>query len=263
MIRFNPPNLRSAKMIVLDTETTGTAWPLDKPVGYVVCWGPGPDQSEYFPTAHAGGGNLPREKVLSWLRDLLANPDLQVVNHSLKFDLHMAENDDLQVAGSLEDTQVNAALIDENALHYNLDDVARRCGVQPKAGDPLYRRLAERFGGDPDRKTQIGRISQLSGSDPVVVSYATGDGTTTWQVRSAQQEDLTAQNLRMVWAVECRVVRVLQRMERRGVRVNFERAAWLQDWVRTNLLAARRRLPDDFNVRSGPQIEKLFRDSGV
>lgn len=262
MTKFNPPNLSGVKEIVYDTETTGVRWTQDQVAGHVLCWGPKLDETCYYPVRHAGG-NLDPQAVEGWIATLFKRPDLRVIGHSLKFDLHLGENHGIRPAGPLECTQVNAAIIDENAYTYNLDDVAKRHNVQPKVGDPLYRKLAETFGGAPDRKTQIGRISKLPGDDPVVVNYAAGDGTTTWLIRQAQQPVLDAQNLRIVWGVECRVIRVLQQMERRGVRVDFERAAWLQTWVANRLRVARKTLPKDFNVRSGPQIEKLFVDKGI
>ena len=261
-MKFNPPNLSGVKKVIYDTETTGVRWPLDRVAGHVLCWGPGPDESVYWPVGHESG-NLNKELVTRYLQTLFARPDLRVVGHSLKFDLHLGENEGLHVSGPLECTQVNAALIDENAYNYNLDDVAKRHKIQPKVGDPLYRKLAEKFGGEADRKTQIGRISKLNGDDPVVIDYARGDGTTTWLLHEAQQPILDAENLRQIWGVECRVIRVLQRMERLGVRVDLDRMAWLQMWTADRLRVARRLLPKDFNVRSGPQIEKLFVDAGV
>ena len=43
------PNLSAAKAVVLDTETMGPDWRRDKPVGYVVTWGYGPDETAYYP----------------------------------------------------------------------------------------------------------------------------------------------------------------------------------------------------------------------
>lgn len=262
-MRFDPPNLNGVKKIIFDCETTGVHWPVDEVAGFVVCWGPDRGQSLYAPIRHEGGGNLPKEAVIKWLGDLAARPDLRWIGHSLKFDLHMGENDGIRPTGPVECTQVNAALIDENASHYNLDDVAKRNGLPAKVGDPLYRRLAEKCGGDADRKTQIGRISKLRGDDPVVIDYATGDGTTTWLLQETQQPEIERQGLRPIWEIECKVVRVLQKMERRGVRVDLEALAWLQTWLSAQLFAASKRLPAGFNVRSGPQIEKLFTDAGI
>lgn len=262
-MKFNPPNLSGVKKVVYDTETTGVRWPIDQVAGHVLCWGPGPEETQYYPVRHEGGGNLEPEAVERYLGELFKSPSLRVIGHSLKFDLHLGENHGVRVAGPLECTQVNAALIDENAYHYNLDDVAKRHNLPAKLGDELYRTLAKKFGGDPDRKTQIGRISKLRGDSPAVIDYARGDGTTTWLLHEAQQPILDAQNLRQVWEVECRVIRVLQRMERRGVRVDIDRMAWLQMWVSDRLREKRKLLPKDFNVRSGPQIEKLFVDAGV
>jgi DNA polymerase-1 len=261
---FSPPNLNGAKKIVFDCETTGTRWTTDKVVGYVLCWGPGAEQVAYFPVRHAAGGNLQVDHVERWLARTLERRDLQIVGHSLKFDYHMAATSDIALGGSLECTQVNEALIDENAGRYNLEDCSKRYRDIPiKRGEDLYKQLAAKFGGAPDRKSQIGQMYKLSGQDPLVQDYAKGDGTTTWHLHARQQEALDAQNLRKVWAVECRVLRVLWAMERRGVRVDLGRLAWLKTHLSERLREARAALPKDFNVRSAPQLEKSFHDAGV
>jgi DNA polymerase-1 len=257
------PNLSAVKRIVYDTESTGVDWKRDRVVGHVITWGPSPGDTVYFPTGHEGGGNLPKDSVQAFLRNLLSRPDLAVVGHALKFDLHMAQNEGIDVRGPLECTQVNEALIDENQNHYNLDDTASRYkGVPAKKGDALYKELATRFGGEATRKAQIGNFYRLPGNHPLVKEYAEGDGTTTWHLREAQQVYLDKENLRTVWGVERRVTRTLYRMERRGVMINEERLHALKDHLNKVLQISSAKLPKDFNVRSTAQIEKLYRDSG-
>lgn len=258
---FKPPNLSGIKRLVFDVETSGLDWKKDRPIGYVLTWGPD-NETQYFPTDHTGGGNLPKDSVLRWLRELLSNRNLTVVGHNLKFDLHFAANDFLNIAGCVEDTQVNAALIDENIGKYSLDAVAKRCGVQEKKGDALYQLLAEKCGGKPDR-SQIGNFHLLSGTNPTAVDYAEGDGTSTWQVCDVQHTLIDSENMRPVWEVECQVLPVLFKMERRGVRVHEERLAWLKQWLTEQVQQAEKALPKDFNPRSSSHIRDYLKARGV
>lgn len=260
---FNPPNLDSVKALVYDTETNGVDWRQNRLVGHALCWGPGPDEAAYFPVRHEGGGNLPHQAVTRWVQALLQRPNLHVIGHSLKFDCHMAENDGIRIAGPLECTQVNEALIDENLHRYNLDDCAQRYpSVPAKKGGDLYAYLAKQFGGDPTRAAQIGNLHRLAGDDQFGTEYAIGDVQTTWHLRLAQHQEIEAQKLGIVHGVERRLTRVLWRMERGGVRVSEERLAWLENHL-TRVLERCREAIGDLNVRSTPQIQEYLLGKGM
>ncbi len=264
MKSFHPPDLSQVKRLVFDTETTGVDWKKDKVVGYVLCWGPRPDEVVYLPVRHLAGGNLPDGGVERWIRELLRRSDLHVINHSLKFDLHMGANHGIQVNGTLECTQVNEALIDENLGKYNLEDTAKRYpGVPEKRGDALYAFLASRFGGSADRKSQISNLCKAPGDQPLVRDYSCGDGTTTWHLAMAQGKSLDAEGLQTVWGVECRVIRTLFGMERRGVRIDQEALVLLRKKLEKMQREAEKALPKNFNVRSSPQIHELYKKNGV
>jgi len=259
------PNLSAARAVVLDTETTGVDWRRDRPVGYVVAWGPAPDEVGYWPTAHATGRQEP-DKVRAWVRDLVARPDLKIVNHALKFDLHMADRDGIQVAGPLECTLVNMALIDEHRRSYGLDTVAETYEAPAKKTD-IYQYLSSKFGlkadTEKDARKTIGMLHQLDAEDPRVHEYACGDGTATWHVWQKQQADLDADNLRTVWGVECRLIRVLYHMERRGVRIDQDQLARVKLAMQRMLEEARRSMPKDFNARSSKQVQAYLESDGV
>lgn len=250
---------------MFDVEGTGVDVKRDKPIGYVVTWGPRPDQTRYWPTDHTGGGNCDKDKVVNWFQRLAKNPRLkEVVGCHIKYDLHMAHKDGIDFSGKhIIDVAVNAALIDENAGAYNLGAIAERCKVQGKKGDELYKVMAEKFGGNPDRRSQIGNLHLMPGWDPLVCEYAEGDGCSTWQVEHVQMGEITVQNMIPVWELECAVLPVLWRMEHRGVRIDEERLHWLKKEITQRLHAAEAALPPGFNVRSGPQILDYLRSKGV
>lgn len=265
MRSFNPPNLSNAREIVYDTETDGLDWKKNKVVGYVLTWGPRPDETTYFPVRHAGGGpengNYDPQQVESWLRTLAARPDILWTGHHMKFDLHMSENHGIKFAGRVNCTQVNAALIDETQGRYSLDFCAKKYGVTEKKGDKLYARLATLFGGPPERK-QMEHFHKLRGDDILAVDYAAGDGTSTWEVWQKQKELLAHDNLGRVHDLECRVIRTLQRMERRGVPIDEERYQEVRALVAQMIDKAAAQFPKDFNARSNKQMRDFMESKG-
>ena len=260
---MNFPNLTNAKTVVYDTETTGLDWKRDEVVGHVITLGSRADDSFYFPVRHRGGANLDPEKVEGWLRkDLAPRKDIKLVGHNLKFDLHFGANSGLNFATrDLECTMINAALCDENAGRYNLETQAKQFGVEPKKSSELYEYLASIFGGEPTHK-QMEHFCELAGDDAMANEYAKGDGTSTYQLWAAQQEQLDYEGLRKVHGVECRVIRTLFRMERRGVPVDEARLDWFEGILNQKQQDADEALPEGLNVRSGPQMRKLMEANG-
>lgn len=261
------PNLSAAKQIVLDTETTGPDWRRDKVVGYVVTWGPKPEETGYWPVAHASGNVANPDQARAWVRDLVARPDLRVIGHNLIFDLHTCHRDGIAINGPLECTMVNMALIDEHRYGaYNLEAVAQSYNAPPKQTD-IYQYIEEKLGVKPDspakRKNLIGHFWKLPGDDPHAVDYATSDGTATWHVRESQQHDLDADDLRLVWGVESRLIRVLFQMERRGVRIDLDRLAAVKIQLQRMLEDARKSMKPSFNARSPKDVEEYLVSQNV
>lgn len=257
--------IKEVKTLVIDEETSGLDWKRDKTVGHVLAFGPAPDDSVYLPIAHTGGGNLDRAKVNGAIKSgLKKNPTIRLVNHDLAFDLKFMDKEGLHhtLFGPLEDTMINACLIDERQRSFSLDACAEFAKVQSKKGTRLYEYLAVKFGGEPN-KMQMEHFHKLAGDDPVAVEYATGDGTTTYQLWAAQQKELDAQDLRQAWEIECRVIRVLHRMTSRGIRIDEERLHYVRKIVLARMEKLAKLLPPNFNVKAPTQMVKFFTDQGI
>lgn len=253
--------------IAFDTETTGLEYK-DVVCGWVIT---NYEHSVYVPVRHEGGGNI--TQVPEWEaslakafhnRSLMGRP---TVGHHLGFDLRMALKHGVRLWHPLEDTMINQALIYDLTKGYSLDECAKRYPqVTLKLGDELYRLLAQRFGGIPDRK-QMKNYYKLEGDNPVVVDYATGDGITTLQLRDAQQEELDKYGLRKPWKLECDLLPYLARMYHRGIQIDMEYcAALLSDddprSINRAVEEAAKQFTPGFNVRSPTEVEQLYRANG-
>ena len=256
--------VREAPLIAFDTETSGLTI-RDKVVGYVVT---SAEASTYVPVLHEAGGNLPDphayERDLRMAFEDRGRSGYRTVGHNLGFDLRMAGRANIRLSGHLEDTMINEALIDDTTVGYGLDACCQRHRVEAKKGDALYVTLAEAFGGLPDRK-QMSNFWRLPGDHPDVVDYATGDGWSTLALCEAQQHYLDVEDLRRVWALECRLLRHVAEMHLTGLKVDMAYAdELLHDGglMGTAISEAQGKFAPGFNVYSPKQVEALYRLNG-
>lgn len=253
--------VRESKQIAFDTETNG----LDvksKVVGWVIT---DAENSTYTPVGHEGGGNIPAPDIFE--RDLAAafnerdRSGYSTVGHNLGFDLRVAARHGVKPRSKLEDTMLNESLIDDRTVGYSLDDCCTRWKVAAKKGAELYQAMAARFGGLPDRK-QMANFHRMPGDDPVVVDYATGDGTSTLELRDAQQDAIDRDGLRRVWQLECDILPYVARMHSRGIKIDLEYSVKVKQDIAQAIEAAQAIFPKGFNVRSPKDVEDLFRANG-
>lgn len=283
--------LDRAKEIVIDTETTGLDWKVDVTVGYVLNWGPTEDEGCYLPIRHGGDvkgkggkqfGNMEPKKVLGMLREKLPRVDLRWIGHNLPFDLKMMYNDGIHpLKGQpLEDTQINAFVIDERQRSFALDACCKWMEVQEKKGEDLYEYLCSLFHselkidklGPIQLRGMMGEYWRLRGDDPIGVDYALGDGASTWQLWEKQQERLDRKiavgsreiDLRQAWNVESRLIRPLHRMMMRGIRIDEDRLDQVQKMVDRKLKQQMKKLPKDFSLKGEKkEMAAYFTSHGI
>jgi DNA polymerase-1 len=186
------------------------------------------------------------------------------VGHNLGFDLRMAAKHNVFPVYPLEDTMINQGLISDITRGYGLDDCCIHMGVTPKLGADLYRAIASKFGGIPDRK-QMSNYHKMAGDDRFVVDYATGDGVSTLELRNAQQKYLDDEQLRKPWALECQLIHRVARLHTRGLRVDSEYANELvgpSGIIQRKIEEAQRQFTPGFNVSSRKEVEALYRANG-
>lgn len=271
--------LRTAPLVVYDAETDGLDWRVKRIVGHVFTFGSAPRDTYYIPVRHGAdylAGNIidhpdkcnhPFEVALNEISS--TRRDLHWVGHNFIFDLMFLFGHGVTVVGTVEDTQVNDTLLDEHAASHSLEASCQHAGTTEKKGAELYKYLAQKFGGAPERK-QMGNFYKLWGRDPMGFDYAAGDGTATWDLYQAQILACRADtfddgegNLEPIRILESKVTRVVYRMMKRGIKVDVRRLYEVISIVEDKLAEAYKALPKDINVNSPGQVKRFMEDQGM
>jgi DNA polymerase I-like protein with 3'-5' exonuclease and polymerase domains len=254
--------IRESKVIASDTETSGLDPVKDFICGHVVT---DHSHSVYVPVRHEAGGNIPNaeefEKELAKAYNDRARLGYRTVFHNGGFDLRFYSWIGVVFGGPLEDSMINEGLIDDTTHGFSLDDCCARHQVTAKKGDELYRAIAARFGGIPDRK-QMANFWRMPGDQFEVVDYATGDGVSTLALWGSQQPILDAEELRVPWQLECDLMAYVARLHRRGIRVDMDYAEKVYVDIEKGIKDASAKFPAGFNARSPKEVEQLFRLQG-
>ena len=255
-----------APILAVDTETTGLDARSDRVCGWVftAC-----GHSLYVPVRHSGGGNLfddptPFEHALSHGFAKRSRLGLKTVGHNLPFDCWFAAKESVLIDGPLEDTMLNAVLINDDLRDYDLAACADRHKVTAKKGEQLYEYLQNRFSlrGKPGKK-MMAHFHRLAGDDPMAVEYAVGDGISTLELWQAQQPILDAHSLRRVHALECALLPYIARMRRRGIRVDLAYAKLARERISEDLEAALMLMPAGFEANSAASVQAYMEAQGI
>jgi DNA polymerase I-like protein with 3'-5' exonuclease and polymerase domains len=183
-------------------------------VGYAYAIEGGP--SGYLPTRHFGGGNLPEENVLAYLRDQAKTYKGEIVGANFGYDLDYLWENKVELAPRrFRDVQVAACLVDELQDSYSLESIAKRCGLPGKDEGALVE-AAKAHGVDP--KMGLWKLHSRH-----VGPYATRDAVLALEVMAQLDKEIEAQEIDPIWDLESRLLPVLVKVRRRGVRVSFER----------------------------------------
>jgi len=207
------PRIEHAKVLVIDTETTGLDWWRDKLFGISIAWD---DQSAYWDVRQD-------PQVIQWLQDLIREERVGTwVGHNIKFDYHFLREAGVTLPPSRIDcTMIRGALINEHEPTFSLDFLARKYAGMQK-DEEIYAELAALFGGRATRNVQMPNISRAP--IRVVSKYAIQDAVVTLALYNWQQAEIERQDLYRVHRLERDLMPVIIDMEEQGVCVDVERA---------------------------------------
>lgn len=266
------------KVRCVDVETSGLNYLVNHIVGYVFTFSPNPKDSYYIPFRHKEGGNVggqrgpqdkegwdgklhPAEKKLIGLIDV---PDTLMFGHNIAFDLKFLSRSGMTaIRPRIEDSMINAPLLNEYEHSYKLEHLADKAKVAAKKSARMNEYLCAKFPEAAARpKAAMGHYWRLAGDDAMAVEYAEGDGTSTWQLRDWQMPQINNQGLNLVHDIESRLIPVLARMSIKGIKIDEDRLDWLQNYVGESIEALMGRFPSGFNVRSPVDVLKWMEKHG-
>ena len=172
--------------------------------------------SGYFPIAHGGGGNMDRDKVLSWFRDVLKTDSTKIF-HNAMYDISWIRTlGNIAIGGQVVDTMIAMAIIDENRRRYDLNSCAKEYIGQGKDEAALYA-AAKEWGVDP--KAEMYKLPAL-----YVGSYAEKDAELTYYLWQELKQKLVSEDLEAIFKLERDLFPCLVEMRFLGVRVDEEQA---------------------------------------
>lgn len=254
------PDLSGYREVAIDLEThdpnlttLGPGWARKdgKVVGVAVAAG---DDAWYFPFAHKNGPNLDRKTVLRWLQKQVATPLQRKIMHNAQYDLGWLLAEGVEVQGTVIDTMVVAALVDENRLSYSLDNLAKEyCGM--RKDEKLLRAAAKDWAVDPKKDMWMLPATYVG-------AYAEQDARATLALWRALQKELEAQQLQAIFEIEQPLTEILVKMRQRGVCVDIDKAEQSRKLLRSKVSELKAYIKDKSGIDVEPwaaaSVQKVF-----
>jgi len=212
------------------------------------------DFTAYYPISHDGGGNMDKKQVLKYIKDVCEDESIQKVFHNAQYDIGWLSVLGIEVKGYIHDTMIAAALLNENRFSYTLNSI-----------------VSEYLGEYKDEKTLKAKADEL-GIDPkaemyklpaeFVGEYAEADALLTFRLHEKLLVEIKKDALEPVYDVECRLIRVIYNMTKRGVRVDMDRAQGLRTKLRNKEKTYLKRIKDivghDVQIFAARSVAQAF-----
>ena len=217
------PNLENARLLSFDCETydpnllthgPGGVRNEGRLIGVSVATDTG--FSGYFPFGHQGQGNLDRNSVLRWLKDIMET-SIPKVGANVLYDLEWLRTCGISCRGPLNDIQIAEPLIDEERQEgYSLQVLSERYLGRGK-DESLLEAAAEAYGLNP--KKDMWKLPAH-----YVGQYAEIDAVNTLEVFQKQLPILEEKGLMKIYELERDLIPLLLDMRFKGVRIDIDKA---------------------------------------
>ena len=258
-------DLSDAKEIAIDLETRdeginsgqGAGWATNK--GEIIGFAVATEGWEgYYPFGHFGGGNLIKEQVLQYMHDVCSLPNTKIF-HNAQYDVGWLQAYEIPVKGKIVDTMIAGALIDENRYTYRLNALAKDYLGELKAETDL-KEAAKAHGVDPK-----GEMWKLPAEH--VGYYAEQDARLTYLLWQRFKTEIFNQNLQTIWSLESKLLPILIKMRKKGIRVDKAKAESLKkDFIikeETILHKIKKLTGKDIDIWAARQIGFAFDKLGI
>lgn len=244
--------LTQQQRFCIDLETTSIDPTRADIVGMAFCWEA--QRSFYLPVAGpAGSALLDRAKVLAALKPILEDPNREIINQNIKYDLLVLRRAGIRVANVGLDPMIADFLLDAGARTHGLDELAKR--HLQRGMIPITELI-----GKGKQQLQMFEVDVDRAAE-----YASEDADVAWQLAEILRPRLEqAQLWDLYWNLERPLIPVLADMEWQGVRVDVDelRRQSAELTVRLDVLmheiyAAAGR---EFNIASPKQLATVLFD---
>jgi len=274
MGKFNP---RKAKMFAIDTETTGLdpwgeygvdreVWPC-RPFAFSMCDYEGNMAYVRWMIDPRNRRVIRNNKSFGLLQDLLYDPTLSKIFHNYQFDNHMLVESGFKIRGECHDTLIRMHVLNPAEHSYGLKPLSiKYLGISDDDQKDLTRsvaagrRYARKNGWPVGDDT---KADYALGCPEACRKYAELDAYRTMALFQAQETEFDRRpSLRNVYKREKKLMRVIESMESKGVRIDGKRTNEVINFYEkiqddsTNIIAES--TPEGFNPRSPKQMTGLF-----
>ena len=220
------PSMKGKDVVAIDLETCdtelkkmGPGWPrkIGSVIGIAISSG---DFTAYYPIAHEGGGNMDKSIIVEYIKEVCEDESIQKVFHNAQYDIGWLSTLGIEVKGYIHDTMIAAALLNENRYSFTLNSMVAEYLGEFK-NESLLKAKAEELGLDP-------KADRYKMHASFVGEYAEADARLTWRLHERFITEIEKEDLTKVYDIECRLIRVIFNMTKRGVRVDMEKAFGLK-----------------------------------
>lgn len=171
----------------------------------------------YLPFGHALGPQLQRDFVIEYVKAQVSRPNQTKVGANLMYELEALNSLGIEMKGPLADIQIAEPLLDEEKPGgFSLDALSWDYLGEGKT-EELLQEAADNWGLDKKRNLWM-MPPKYSGE------YAEDDAYFPILILQKQLKRLDEEGLMPVWELESKLLPVLWKMRRHGVRVDLERA---------------------------------------
>jgi DNA polymerase-1 len=245
--------LSEAEVFAFDTETTSLDYMNNEIVGVSLSIEPG--HAAYVPLMHDYAGappQLDRTRVLEMLRPLLEDPDRGKLGQHLKFDMHALENHGITLKGQRYDTMLESYIWNSTATNHDMDSMATHyLGMHTIHFEDVAGKGAKQISFN---QVSVERAAEYSAEDADITLRL---HRTLWS-----RLERTPTLARLYTEIEQPLVPVLQRMERRGVRIDSEmlrvQSGELLKRMGEITEATHREAGTVFNLESPKQLQQIL-----
>ncbi|MGD9854819.1 MAG: DNA polymerase I [Planctomycetaceae bacterium] len=234
----------------VDLETTSIN-PLEADiVGWAFCWQTG--AGYYVPVAGPPGSQLlESDVVLESLRPILEDPEREIINQNIKYDMLVLRRAGVHIRGIGMDPMIGDYLLDAGARSHGLDELAKR--YLSRMMIPISDLIGK---GKKQLKMFEVEVEKTA-------EYASEDADIAWQLAGLISDELKAEGLfDLYWNLERRLIPVLAEMEFNGITVDVSELKRQSDALTGRLDALMHEIYDaaghEFNLNSPKQLAAIL-----